>query len=85
MKEFLPIGTVVRLYNGTKEIMIYGRMQKAMTTGLTYDYVACLYPEGHIDNKHTFLFNETDIERIIFVGYQSEADKELQEKMNRIM
>ncbi|MBE5887674.1 MAG: DUF4176 domain-containing protein [Lachnospiraceae bacterium] len=85
MKEYLPIGTVVRLHNGTKEIMIYGRMQRAMSTGQIYDYVACLYPEGHLDNEHTFLFNKTDIEQVVFVGYQSETDKILQEKMNLLV
>ena len=85
VKVYLPIGTVVKLHNGNKELMIYGRMQKALSTGLIYDYAACLYPEGHIDNEHTFLFNETDVEKVIFIGYQSEADKELQEKMQCIV
>ena len=28
-----------------------------------------LYPEGFISNEYTYLFNHSDIEEVVFVGY----------------
>lgn len=76
MKEYLPMGSVVLLKEGTKRIMIYGRKQIAAETGDEYDYVACLYPEGNISDEYTFLFNQEDIEQVVFEGYTDEEDQE---------
>ena len=72
MKEYLPIGTVVLLKNGSKKVMIYGRKQIATENGQEFDYVACLYPEGNINDDYTFLFNNENIDKIIFKGYSDE-------------
>ena len=76
MDKYLPIGTVVLLHEGEKTIMIYGRMQHHGETNTVYDYVACLYPEGNIDEEYMFLFNHSQIREIVFMGYESEAEKE---------
>lgn len=75
MKTYLPIGSVVLLKDGTKKVMIYGRRQKSIESKAEYDYVACLYPEGNISEKYTFLFNEENIEKVVFRGY-SDAEEE---------
>ena len=82
MKEYLPIGTVVLLKNGSKKIMIYGRKQLAAENGEEFDYVACLYPEGNINDDYTFLFNEENIEKVVFKGYTDEEDVEFQKVLN---
>jgi len=76
MKEYLPLGTVVLLKNGTKKIMIYGRKQIQASTGDIFDYVACLYPEGNISAEYTFLFNEDQIDEVIFKGFSNEEEKQ---------
>lgn len=48
-EKYLPIGSVVTLINGTKKLMIFGRVQKQIPPGKTWDYVACLYPEGNLN------------------------------------
>jgi len=74
MKELLPIGSIVILENGEKKIMIYGRKQIAVKTNEEYDYVACLYPEGNINEDFTYLFNHSDIKEVVFTGYTDEEE-----------
>ena len=70
MKNYLPIGSIVQLKGGTKRIMVCGRVQTNVETGDIYDYVACLYPEGFIDAKNMYLFNNEDIEQVYYIGMQ---------------
>jgi len=88
MDKYLPIGTVVLLHEGEKTIMIYGRMQHHGETNTVYDYVACLYPEGNIDNEYTYLFNHDQIREVVFLGYINEEEAEfltlLEEEGNRL-
>ena len=74
MKEYLPIGSVVTLKQGTKKVMICGRIQKETTQGQIYDYCACLYPEGMIESRSVYLFDQEDIGRIYYVGMQDEEE-----------
>ena len=67
MKNLLPIGTVVRLKGGKKNLMIVGILQQD-DFGNKYDYIACIFPEGYIDEETFFMFNQNDIEEIIFFG-----------------
>lgn len=82
MKKYLPIGSVVLLKNGSKKIMIYGRKQLAAETGEEFDYVACLYPEGNIDDDYTFLFNHENIDEVVFTGFADEDEEEFQKILN---
>lgn len=75
MEKYLPIGTVVVLHEGEKTIMIYGRKQLHAETKVIYDYVACLYPEGNIDEEYTYLFNHDQIREIVFMGFVNEEEK----------
>lgn len=76
MKEYLPIGSVVLLKNGEKKVMIYGRRQRRVTeVDKEYDYIACLYPEGNIDENYMYLFNNENIDKVIYRGY-SDAEEE---------
>lgn len=71
MKELLPIGTVLTLKNGTKKLMIAGRLQREKKSGQIFDYAACLWPEGMIDSQHFYLFNNEDIHLLYHIGLQT--------------
>ena len=70
MKSLLPIGSVVLLNGGEKRLMICGRVQTDVATGKTYDYSACFYPDGIISSKELFMFNNENIRKIFFIGFQ---------------
>ena len=80
MTNLLPIGTVVRLHNGTFDVMIIGRFPLYNQEGTIgyFDYVACLYPTGAA-NEELLYFNQENIEKVIFEGYHSEKEDDLQE------
>ena len=67
MKDLLPIGSVVRLKEATKSLMIIGTMQ-VDAEGKRYDYISCIFPEGYIDSDTFFTFQHEDIETVDFVG-----------------
>lgn len=68
--SLLPIGSVVLLKDGQKRLMICGRVQTDVATGITYDYSACYYPDGIINSKELFMFNNENIQRLFFIGFQ---------------
>ena len=72
IKNLLPIGSVVLLKNGTKRVMIFGIKQTDNETGIEYDYISVLYPEGNVGEVGQYLFNHSDIAEIYFRGYEDE-------------
>lgn len=83
VKELLPIGTVVLLKNATKRLMICGRIQTDVSTDTVYDYSSCYYPEGIINSREMFMFNNEDIERVYFIGFQDEEEFEFRQFINK--
>ena len=75
IKELLPIGSIVRLQNGQKRLMITGELDKQ------YDYLGILYPEGHIGGDFQYLFNHEDIDQIVFRGYEDPERQAFLEKL----
>lgn len=73
----LPIGSVVLLTGGEMPLMIYGRAQRAVADGQMWDYVAVPYPEGNSDREHTYLFNRTQIRKLLFIGFHTEVEEQL--------
>ncbi len=70
INKYLPLGSVVLLKGGKKRVMICGRVQINVQDNTVFDYSACLYPEGIIDPKKLYLFNNEDIDMVYFVGMQ---------------
>ena len=70
MKELLPLGSVITLKEGSKRLMITGRVQNQIGSKDVYDYAAVLWPEGVIDSKHFYLFNQEDIDQLFYIGLQ---------------
>lgn len=92
-EKFLPIGTVVLLKGGKKELMImgyciipgneaYDKTGKVDVSNRVFDYGGCVYPEGMITSNQLFAFNHEQIERVSFVGYQTDNQKELSKLLN---
>lgn len=77
MKEkFLPIGTVCTLKGINKKIMISGFFGISYRGKLKmYDYTGVEYPEGLLLQNRTYSFNHANIEKIEFIGYESEEHK----------
>ncbi len=88
-EKYLPIGTVVLLKNATKRIMITGFASMSPETGDTiFDYSGCIYPEGFLDYNEVCVFNHDQIEKIFYMGYSDEEEKQfkksLVEQLNKI-
>ena len=64
----LPIGSVIRLEEAEKRLMIVGILQKN-EDGKLYDYIGCPYPEGFLDFDNLFLFQHKDIEDVLYLGF----------------
>ena len=81
-KVFLPLGSVVRLKDATKRIMVTGFYIKPEDEDTIYDYVGCLYPEGIVSSKENLLFNHDQIEQIYHLGLVDEEEKKFKEDLN---
>lgn len=85
IKDLLPIGSIVRLHDGEKRLMIIGIMQSdASGNGKEYDYLGILYPEGHIGDQFQYLFNQEDIEEVIFRGFEDDKRVEFLNKLTNL-
>lgn len=86
--KYLPIGTVVLLKGGKKELMIvgycilptggemYGKEGKIKVDGLKiFDYGAYLYPEGLSGQNQLYTFNHEQIEKVCHMGYETNIQK----------
>ena len=80
--KLLPIGSVVMLNNGTKEVMVTGFYSvSADEPNSIYDYCGCMYPEGVISSEQNLLFNHAQIAKVIYMGYNSEKEVEFKQKL----
>ena len=70
----LPLGSIVVLKDGEKKLMIYGRGQIAADSKEEFDYVACLWPEGILNEDFIYLFNDSDIDTVFHLGYSDAED-----------
>jgi len=77
--DLLPLGSIVTLKDGEKKLMIYGRGQIAPSTMQGFDYIACLWPEGNLDEEFMYLFNHQDIDEVFHHGYADAEDAEFLE------
>ena len=83
-EKFLPIGTICTINDCDKKIMIIGYNCNNFIDGKikTYDYKGCVYPFGVTLSEERFVFNEPDVEQVIFYGY---SDPELSKLIDKIL
>lgn len=65
----LPNGTVIKAEKSNRKFMIIGNIFQD-ADGNMFDYAACIYPEGLINADEIYYFNNDDIEKVYFIGYQ---------------
>ncbi len=81
--KYLPIGTICSLANEKNNIMIIGYFSSEYTDKLiTYDYIGCSYPEGLLLKNNFISFNHDEIEKVIYMGYESELFNNFNQKIN---
>uniref|UniRef100_A0A7C5Z361 DUF4176 domain-containing protein n=1 Tax=Caldicellulosiruptor owensensis TaxID=55205 RepID=A0A7C5Z361_9FIRM len=81
IEKWLPLGSVVILKNGSKPLMIFGRKQINVKTQKEFDYVGCLWPEGNIASDFNFFFNNEDIGKVLFRGFENEVEIEFRKML----
>ncbi|WP_408070261.1 DUF4176 domain-containing protein [Butyrivibrio sp. JL13D10] len=76
MKEFLPVGSVVRLKNEDRLFAIAGFCQGTEDEDAEiFDYSAVPYPYGYLNADNMFMFNDSDIGEVLFTGYLDDLGK----------
>lgn len=76
IKTSLPVGSVVLLADAKTPLMIFGIMQENVETKEAYDYIGVRYPEGNMGEESQYLFMHSDIDKILFRGYEDERREE---------
>lgn len=92
-RRFLPIGSVVMLNGGKKEVMITSYCifptnvqvkdgETSENPKKMYEYGGCIYPEGILDSNVSCAFNHNQIADILYVGYQTDRQNKLSQILN---
>ena len=82
VNELLPIGSIALLEGAEKKLMIFGVGQTQLEENKDFDYIGVVYPEGNMGEGSQFLFNHSDIEEIVFRGYEDEERDNFLEMLN---
>lgn len=82
-RKLYPIGSVVKLRNAEKELMVIGILPT--NEDVQYDYLAVLYPEGYINDKYVFLFNHNDILEVKYLGYMDSSYQMFRSGLNSML
>ena len=78
MNKYLPIGSIVRLPNNPRKVMITGYKQ-ILNDGIDcYDYCGVIFPEGYLRRDQNVVFDHDMIEDILFLGFQNEDYRGMQ-------
>ena len=78
IKEYEPIGTIVKLYDNNNLVMISGYKFCNPNNGYNVeDYIGVLYPNGLSMVDKNILFSKNDIEKVIFKGYENKQETSL--------
>lgn len=66
--DHLPVGTIVKLKSTAKRMMVIG-YDMNNEENKRYDYAGCPYPQGVSETSRIALFNDDDVEQIVFFGF----------------
>ena len=83
--KYLPIGTVCSIKGNTNKIMIVGFLSLDYNGNLNvYDYKGCVYPKGLFASGGTVSFNHDDIEKVEFMGYETDLHENLSSNLTNV-
>jgi len=82
-KDLLTLGTLVKLSNISEKVLIIG-FRGIDDRKIMFDYIGLVYPYGFIDRKNVLLFNNSDVERILYDGYMSQEEIEFKNEINNV-
>lgn len=83
--KYLPIGTVVKLKEGIKKLMITGYcFREENNPTVVWDYTGCLYPEGILVASQLVVFNHSQIEEIYYKGLEDEEVEEFMKMLEEM-
>lgn len=81
-EKYLPIGSIVKIKDCDKTIMIMGYYSLEFEQNLKiYDYIGCTYPEGMLVKNNTILFDHKEIVEVIYNGYVNNEYEILNNKL----
>jgi len=80
-EKYLPLGTVCET-NGRKVLIVgYGALSLKNNLKIM-DYIGCAYPEGLLSLDKIISFNNSEIEKIHFLGFVSDEFKNFNQLLN---
>lgn len=82
-KDFLPIGTVVKLSNSTALVMVAGYLPVAQSRpDYVWDYSGFKFPIGYTDDEGLYFFDHSQIETIYSYGYKDIEQEMFMSRLN---
>ncbi|MBI5972871.1 DUF4176 domain-containing protein [Staphylococcus caledonicus] len=74
------IGSIIYLKDGSQKLMIINRgpIVEIDNQQYMFDYAACKYPIGAVEDQ-LYYFNEENIDKVIFNGYSDQDEIRFQE------
>ena len=77
---FLPVGSVVRLKGGERNVIIIGYTPIEAGKTEMWDYLGGMWPTGVITSDRNLLFNRDQIEEVFFEGFTNEVELDFRTK-----
>lgn len=82
-KNFLPVGSVVRLKDAKMNIIVIGYTPIEKNKTEIWDYLGAMWPMGVISSDRNLLFNRDQIETIVFEGFSNDEEKDFRAKLEK--
>ena len=82
MEELLPVGSIVLLKEAKRKVVIIGFAVVEDGSKEIWDYLGAPYPIGVLSNDKNLIFNRNQIEKVVFIGYSDDEDKDLRKEID---
>ena len=82
-KDFLPVGTIVKIRFNYDRLMIVGYCTVEEQTNKRYDYCAVKYPYGFIGSNQFIMFDKDVVKKVIRVGLEGEEEDKFIALLNK--
>lgn len=76
--SYLPIGSVVRLRDGERPVVVAGCMAVDGVTNRLWDYMGYPWPEGRQDASKDYFFDSDMVVEVLQIGFLDHAAIEYQ-------